>query len=206
MGSASRKGQQAPKMSNPNYMLPSGGFFDNWLVLFEHVPPYGLADIGIGISIGVSVLGAAWGIFTTGSSLVGAAIKAPRIRSKNLISVIFCEAVAIYGVIVSIILQTHLEPSEKVDAMFDGDGKVNAAYRQMMYARYAIFWSGITCGLGNLACGVCVGICGSGCALADAQNGALFVKILVIEIFASALGIFAVIVAIIMSTQAIFPS
>merc|ERR1712167_438469 len=163
-----------------------------------------LSELGTSMAIGLSVLGAAWGIFITGSSLVGAAIKAPRIRSKNLISVIFCEAVAIYGVIVSIILQTHLEPSEKVDAMFDDDGKVNAAYRQMMYAGYAIFWSGITCGLGNLACGVCVGICGSGCALADAQNGALFVKILVIEIFASALGIFAIIVSIIMSTNARF--
>ena len=94
--------------SSVNAMLPSGGFFDNWLMLFEQVsfsallrqvdndwqqypsfyfeshfchecrvkgkesdavqnllilwqvPPYGLADIGIGISIGVSVLGAAW--------------------------------------------------------------------------------------------------------------------------------------------------
>ena len=49
------------------------------------------------------------GIFITGSSLVGAAIRVPRITSKNLISVIFCEAVAIYGVIVAIILQVRHE-------------------------------------------------------------------------------------------------
>jgi len=168
--------------------------YTNWGDALGDINPYAWSFVGCALAIGLSVLGAAWGIFITGSSLLGAAVRAPRIRSKNLISVIFCEAVAIYGVIVSIILQSKIA----------ADSKGLVACDLLRYSGYAIFWSGVCAGIGNLACGVCVGICGSGCALADAQNGNLFVKILVIEIFASALGIFAIIVAIIMATNARF--
>ncbi|KAK4479633.1 hypothetical protein RD792_015159 [Penstemon davidsonii] len=227
----------------------------SWSQALVQISPYTFSAIGIAISIGVSVLGAAWGIYITGSSLIGAAIKAPRITSKNLISgkplhgtnidvdlcrenhlhapvicisnvveverhwfllfllnlwyycynscephpslsVIFCEAVAIYGVIVAIILQTKLEsvPSSK---MYDPES---------LRAGYAIFASGVIVGFANLVCGLCVGIIGSSCALSDAQNSSLFVKILVIEIFGSALGLFGVIVGIIMSAQATWPN
>merc|ERR1719291_1598349 len=125
----------------------------SYLCLFQSVSPYMWSYMGIAFALGVSVIGAAWGIFLTGSSIVGGGIKAHRISSKNLVSIIFCEAVA----------------------------------------------------FSNLVCGVCVGVSGSGCALADAQKPEMFVKMLIVEIFGSALGLFGVIVGIIQANGATFP-
>lgn len=165
-----------------------------WM-LFRHINPYFWAQLGTAICVAMSILGASWGIFITGSSLVGAAVRVPRITSKNLISIIFCEAVAIYGVIVSIILSTKVEAPK----LQPGSPRFPEVYdAKQLGSAFAVFGSGLTCGFANLVCGICVGIVGSSCALSDAQNNTLFVKILVVEIFGSALGLFGVIVGIIM--------
>jgi V-type H+-transporting ATPase proteolipid subunit len=127
-----------------------------WGSAIQCIYPYSWAYMGVAMSISLSIIGAVWGIYLTGSSILGSAIKAPRVKTKNLVSVVFCEAVAIYGVIMAIIMAEKISLYGKgMDIYSDKD-----AYALALRSSLAIFWTGLGVGLSNLICGVCVGVSG----------------------------------------------
>merc|ERR1711879_422470 len=162
-------------------MTEAACYKTSYLCVLEAVSPYMWSYMGIAISLGFSVLGAAWGIFLTASSIVGGGIKAPRISA--------------------IIMANKIESSD----MFETPTHPVGWQAETMVAGWCMFCVGLSVGLSTLFCGVCVGVSGSGCALGDAQRPELFVKMLIVEIFGSALGLFGVIVGIIQANGATFP-
>lgn len=118
-------------------------------------------------------------------------------------SVIFCEAVAIYGVIIAILMQgkpkswtwnDNFKPADRLNKVTE--------FHDAKKKGYAMFGAGFMVGFTNLTCGFSVGIVGSGAALCESNQRGTFMRMLIVEIFASALGLYGVIVGIIVLQSA----
>lgn len=134
------------------------------------------------------------GIYSVGTTIMGAGVQTPRIKTKNLVSVIFCEAVGIYGLIMAIVMAGQMEHVR-------GTRHASFTNQNVFFGGFLMLGSGLSVGVVNLVCGCTIGVLGSGVALADAANAAIFVRILIVEIFASAIGLFGLIVGVYLSSK-----
>lgn len=64
--------------------------------------------LSVAISVGCSVLGSAWAIKTVGTAAISALSEREEVFFKTFLVVALCEALAIYGLIIAILLWTKI--------------------------------------------------------------------------------------------------
>merc|ERR1712138_202793 len=75
------------------------------------------------------------------------------------------------------------------------------AYGYSSYSGFSALSAGLCCGLAGLAAGIAIGIVGDAGVRANARQPKLFVGIILILIFAEALGLYGLIVALILQSN-----
>jgi len=112
----------------------------------------------------------------------------PQMVMRNIIPVIMAGVLGIYGLIVGVIIQGSIEKPNS-----NGQGVYS------LYSGFAHLAAGLCCGLSCMAAGLCIGIVGDAGVRAVGQQPKLFVAVILILIFAEALGLYGLIVALILS-------
>ena len=170
--------------------------------VLELCPVYApcLGFLGAAFALVFSNLGAAWGTGQAGRALSATGVARPDLTFKNIIPVVMAGVLGIYGLIVAVIIATG------VPAFSTGSGTYSD---YSLYSGFSHLCAGLTVGLCSLSCGICVGIAGDAgirsVAAAPRHKPAvvtkLYVGMVLIQGTASALGMYGLIIALLMSVN-----
>ena len=142
--------------------------------------------IGIASALVFANLGASYGTAKSGVGIASMGVLKPELIFKSIVPIIMAGILGIYGLIVSIILFSKIS---------NGVNQKNYTFAQ----GYQHLSSGLCCGLSSLAAGLAIGIVGDAGVRANAQQEAIFVGMILILIFAEAIGLYGLIIAIVLS-------
>ena len=138
--------------------------------------------MGIACALVFANLGAAYGTAKSGVGICAMGVMKPTSIIKGVIPVIMAGILGIYGLIVAVILAQKLNS--------DGTIHVKKGYQYL--------GSGLCCGLTSFAAGIAIGIGGEAGVRALGQQEKIFVGMMLILIFAEALGLYGLIVSLIL--------
>ena len=139
--------------------------------------------LGVGASITLANLGAAYGTAKAGVGICTMGVLKPEKLIKAIIPVIMAGILGIYGLIVSVILLQKVNGDEKYD----------------YFTGFSHLASGLCVGISSWGAGIAIGIAGDAGARALGQQDKVFVGMMLILIFAEALGLYGLIVALILA-------
>ncbi|OEU14783.1 V-type ATPase [Fragilariopsis cylindrus CCMP1102] len=160
--------------SNESYACPS------W------APTVGF--IGIACAVCFANIGGAYGTARAGQGIMAMGIRSPELLMKNIIPVVMAGVLGIYGMIVAVILNGKITPP--------GAGTRYATYSQ--FNAFCHLAAGLCCGLTSLISGIAIGISADA---ANSGNDNLFVATILIQVFASNIGLYGLITSLILSQQ-----
>ncbi len=116
-------------------------------------------------------------------------VLSPDLIFKSIVPVIMAGILGIYGLIISLLVFQKIKAPTWVDT--------TPTYTY--FEGYKHLASGLCCGVSSLAAGLAIGIVGDAGVRANAQQEAVFVGMILILIFAEALGLYGMIIAIVLS-------
>ena len=137
---------------------------------------------GIASALVFANLGAAYGTYKSGVGICHLGILRPEKIIKSVIPVIMAGILGIYGLIVSVILNQKIN-RDTLD-------------NKKAYSHLA---AGLCVGLSSLGAGLAIGIGGDAGVRALGQEDRIFVGMMLILIFAEALGLYGLIVSLILA-------
>jgi len=155
-------------------MLATEGFYCS-----EAAPFFGF--MGVSSALVFANLGAAYGTLKSGVGITSMGTSNPEAVMKNIIPVVMAGVLGIYGLIIAVIL------TQQVKGLYSA------------FQGYAHMAAGLACGLSGMGAGFAIGIVGDAGVRANGIQPKMFVPMVLILIFAEALGLYGLIIGIIMS-------
>uniref|UniRef100_A0A7S3LI96 V-type proton ATPase proteolipid subunit n=2 Tax=Amphora coffeiformis TaxID=265554 RepID=A0A7S3LI96_9STRA len=143
--------------------------------------------MGVTSALVFANIGAAYGTAKSGVGISSMGVMNPGLVMRNIIPVVMAGVLGIYGLIVAVIIQGSILSPQ------------NGLSQYSLYTGFAHLAAGLCCGLSGLAAGMAIGIVGDAGVRAVGQQEKLFVGMILILIFAEALGLYGLIVALILS-------
>merc|ERR1712205_12358 len=137
--------------------------------------------MGCAAALVFACLGAAYGTAKSGVGVANMGVLHSEMVMKSIIPIIMAGVLGIYGLIVAVLL---------------GSGIKADAYGYASFSGYAGLSAGLCCGMAGLSAGIAIGIVGDAGVRANARQPKLFVGVILILIFAEALGLYGLIVAL----------
>jgi V-type H+-transporting ATPase proteolipid subunit len=150
-----------------------------------HFAPFiGMAGIAAAMTFGC--IGAAYGTAKSGIGIAGVGTFRPDLIMKCLIPVIMSGILAVYSLVISVLIAEDLSPTKSYD----------------LFSSFLHLGCGLSVGLTGLAAGYCIGIVGDSGVRAYMEQSRIFVGMVLILIFGEVLGLYGLIVALILNTNA----